>query len=171
MYMYLFVIKHASSISLSLSKKKIMHLILLLLLTCFAAIHAADVWIDNNNPDILNFSVEYLCITDSGLETSASVRFAGGGYANNNGNNPKELSFYGALGGTRSGVMQPFTIRDFTYTGPAGVSAWIYLYDTVLGVNVDYIQLQIVTAGDEAACAQADAPPSDWQNNYPGVPS
>lgn len=159
LYMSTIFTTYLPSIPFSLTMK----LLFVLVLVCLAAISAFDVTIDA--PGMDNFSTQYICIYADVLGTS-QLRLKGGAYAQTDGGHPpKKLSFYGLLGGTRTGVINTAFVynKQLTTTG----THWVYLYDPNLDTNVDYLQIQVVASTYTGDCELQTDPPSGWQSNFP----
>lgn len=121
---------------------------------------SGDVMIDSPGQD--NFSRQFTCLYLD-AEGTATERFSGGTYSQQEGRHPKGLSFFG---GTRTGYINSGFQYDFktTTTGPN----WIFLYDFTTQQNIDYIQLEVVAHGYQGDCELAAAnPPAGWQTSFP----
>lgn len=140
-----------------------MRALLLFLLFAVLATVSCDILIDSPGQD--NFSNNFRCLYRKS-DGTAELTFLGGTYSQQEGRHPKKLSFYGALGGTRSGIIN--TAFEYTYSATLTGSTWVYLYDTITGQNVDYVQIEVVAHGYTGDCElMASGPPSGWQTNFP----
>jgi hypothetical protein len=139
------------------------YFVALLVFAFVSTLVAGDILVDSPGQD--NFSTNFKCLYRKS-DGTAEITFVGGTYAQQDGRHPKGLSFYGVLGGTRSGRIN--TAFEYTYSMTLTGSTWVYLYDFTTGQNVDYIQLEVVAHAYSGDCdLMATNPPSGWQTSFP----